>query len=635
MTTADGNVSERSKKNGGQIELNPLFPSGDIDRIPIPSSSYKDNPEEEGEAAVNHDEPWNDEEEAIETVTRSAPKVTCCWPLAIACLTVPFLLAGALILLSHAPIYPYDFVLPNLTSDWTPQGGWRYMEYKWGNSPYRIPKSIQDQSDALARERRKHVKAAMEFAWNQGYVRHAFGMDEVKPVSKVGDNIWQGIATTMVDSLDTLWLLNMTTEFWQARDFVLQNLTYANKDVSVICFETTIRSLGGLLSAYSWSEDRVFLNRALDIARRIHRSFDQSPTGIPFGRVNLMTGAAYNDHREDFTPLSWVGTLQLEFRWLDAFLHNNETATMRRSVEHVIDTLHELNPPNGLYPTLVRNINVTTAEFANQHLTFGANGDSFYEYLLKAWIQGGKRETIYRDMYDKAIQGLHDQLVRQSTPSGLTYLIDIVDGESIHKLHHLTCFMGGLLALGAYHDPLGTDSHRAKRDMKTGKALTYTCYQMYAQQNTGLSPEEVQFLPGKDFRLEGDVDIHPEGDQSAYGTRPDADTTSSQNILRPEVVESFYTLHAITKDPIYREWGWEIFQAIETYCKTEIAYGEFPNVANTSAMPLDKMESFVLAETVKYLYLLFDPDSPVDILNTHVFNTEAHPLPVFDKLKAI
>ena len=149
----------------------------------------------------------------------------------------------------------------------------------------------------------------------------------------------------------------------------------------------------------------------------------------------------------------------------------------------------------------------------------------------------------------------------------------------------------------------------------------------------GLSPEEVQFLPGKDFRLEGDVDIHPEGDQSAYGTRLDADTTSSQNILRPEVVESFYTLHAITGDPIYREWGWEIFQAIETFCKTEIAYGEFPNVANTSATPRDKMESFVLAETVKYLYLLFDPDSPVDILTTHVFNTEAHPLPVFDKLK--
>jgi mannosyl-oligosaccharide alpha-1,2-mannosidase len=142
----------------------------------------------------------------------------------------------------------------------------------------------------------------------------------------------------------------------------------------------------------------------------------------------------------------------------------------------------------------------------------------------------------------------------------------------------------------------------------------------------------VEFLPELDFQLEGQANIHPEGDQSAYGTRPDDDTTSSQNILRPEVIESFYVLHTITKDPIYREWGWEIFQAIEAHCKTEIAYGEYPNVANASASPRDKMESFFLAETVKYLYLLFDPESEVDILTKHVFNTEAHPLSVFDKL---
>lgn len=142
----------------------------------------------------------------------------------------------------------------------------------------------------------------------------------------------------------------------------------------------------------------------------------------------------------------------------------------------------------------------------------------------------------------------------------------------------------------------------------------------------------MEFIPGHDFLLEGEVDIHPEGSQSSYGTRPGDDTTSSQNILRPEVVESLYHLYAVTKDPIYREWGWEIFEAIETYCKTEVAYGEFPNVANVTASPRDKMESFFLAETVKYLYLLFDPETEVDILTTHVFNTEAHPLPVFDKL---
>ena len=514
---------------------------------------------------------------------------------------------------------------------WKPLGGLRYIEYKPGD-PLR-PLMDLEESDDISQHRRDRVKAAMQHAYGS-YAKYAFGMDELKPVTGVGDNIWKGLATTMVDALDTLWLMNLTDEFWQARDYIRdRSLDYSTKNVSVICFETTIRSLGGLLSAYAWSHDPVFLNQALDLGKRIIRSFDNNhnPTGIPYGRVNLMTGETYNDHHEDFTPLSWVGTLQLEFRWLDEYVQSDETAIMRQKVEDVIAILHSLHPPNGLYSTLVRNVNVSHAEFANNHLTFGANGDSFYEYLLKAWIQGGKTESMYRDMYDLAIQGLHDHLIEYSTPSGLLYFVDIIDGKKVHKLHHLTCFMGGLLSLGAYTDPRGFDSERARRDLKTAKALTYTCYQMYAQQPTGLSPEEVEFIPGHDFQLEGQTDVHPEGNQSNYGTRPEADTTSSQYIMRPEVVESFYHLFSITKDPIYREWGWEIFQAIEAFTRTEFAFGEFPNVANVSATPNNKMESFFLAETLKYLYLLLDPDDPVDILETHVFNTEAHPLPIFGK----
>ena len=94
------------------------------------------------------------------------------------------------------------------------------------------------------------------------------------------------------------------------------------------------------------------------------------------------------------------------------------------------------------------------------------------------------------------------------------------------------------------------------------------------------------------------------------------------SILRPETVETFFVLHQITSDPVYREWGWEVFLALEQFCKTEYAYGSLKDV-NRETLD-DKMESFVLAETLKYLYLLQDPDSDVDILNKHVFTTEAH-----------
>jgi hypothetical protein len=83
----------------------------------------------------------------------------------------------------------------------------------------------------------------------------------------------------------------------------------------------------------------------------------------------------------------------------------------------------------------------------------------------------------------------------------------------------------------------------------------------------------------------------------------------------------------------HREWGWEVFQSIEKYCKTGVAYGTLKDVSNTNQQPNDKMESFFLAETMKYLYLLFDPDTEVDLLHKHVFNTEAHPIRVFAKIK--
>jgi Glycosyl hydrolase family 47 len=177
-----------------------------------------------------------------------------------------------------------------------------------------------------------------------------------------------------------------------------------------------------------------------------------------------------------------------------------------------------------------------------------------------------------------------------------------------HKMDHLVCFMGGSLALGAYTDPLGLQSTRAQRDLKTARALTYTCYQMYARMKTGIAPEFVQFHAGNDFSI---------------------GRGAPHYLLRPETVESFFILNQLTGDPIYREWGWEVFQSIEKYCKTAIAYGALSNVQDTEQQPRDKMESFFLAETIKYLYLLQDPDTEIDVLNKHVFNTEAHPLRIF------
>lgn len=122
-------------------------------------------------------------------------------------------------------------------------GGKRFEEWRHGDSPYSFRKG---ESDDLARSRRYHIKKAMQFAW-AAYEQYAFGMDEIKPETMTGSNGWGGFGTTLVDSLDTLWLMGMKEEFQRARDWVRDSLNN-NRNRMVSFFETTIRSLGGLLA---------------------------------------------------------------------------------------------------------------------------------------------------------------------------------------------------------------------------------------------------------------------------------------------------------------------------------------------------------------------------------------------------
>ncbi len=486
--------------------------------------------------------------------------------------------------------FPYKFDTKLDIKNYKVQGANRFSEWKDGDSPYIINDNVKVASDKAARIRRKHVKASMKHAWD-GYKKYAFGHDEVKPISGGFNDRWAGIATTLVDSLDTLWLMDMKKEFYEARDWVRDELDF-DKDSFTSAFECTIRSLGGLLSAYDWSKDDAFLDKAHDLGDRIFAVFD-TKTGIPFGEINLHNKQARNEGwMGNEVSLSAGTTLQVEFRYLAKVTGYKEYA---RKAERVFEVLKEIEPEDGLYPASVVNSDSRGPKFGRREtrISFGSRADSFYEYMLKIWLQGNRKEQMYRDMYDKSMDGMHHRLL-QKGKSGLWYIAQTVRGAKLlnPSMDHLVCFMGGLLALGAYTDPNGLESERAQRDLKTGKALTYSCYQMYASTATGLSPEIV----------------------SDWTNGPTPDAHASYYILRPEAVESFFILHQLTGDPVYREWGWEVFKSIEKYCKTDVAYGHYTNVNDVNMTPEDNLESFFMAETLKYLYLLFDPETDIDVL---------------------
>ena len=208
-----------------------------------------------------------------------------------------------------------------------------------------------------------------------------------------------------------------------------------------------------------------------------------------------------------------------------------------------------------------------------------------------------------------AVEAIESQLVSRSSPNGYVYIAELeANGRTkVPKMDHLVCFLPGVLALGAAnaaHEPYGKGGVDEKR-MELAKDILETCIHMYTDQPTGLAPEIV-FFNG------GDRDIH---------VKP----ADAHNLLRPETVESMYILYSLTGDESYRERAWVIFENFKKYCRVpDGGYSSIHSVLTTQIRFRDKMESFWLAETLKYFYLLF-ADSPVIDLGEYVLNTEASP----------
>ncbi|AQK45948.1 Mannosyl-oligosaccharide 12-alpha-mannosidase MNS1 [Zea mays] len=373
--------------------------------------------------------------------------------------------------------------------------------------------------------------------------------------------------------------------FW-----VAESLDF-DKDYDASVFETTIRVVGGLLSAYDLSGDKVFLDKAKDITDRLLPAWDTT-SGIPYNRINLAHGRAHNPGwTNGDSILADSGTEQLEFI---ALSQRTGDPKYQQKAENVITQLQKIYPSDGLLPIYI-NPHSGTASYST--ITFGAMGDSFYEYLLKVWIQGNKTEHVkhYRQMWETSMEGLLS-LTKKTTPSNYYYICEKNGGSLSDKMDELACFAPGMLALGAS----GYGPEKSEQIMNMAKELARTCYNFYQTTPTKLAGENYFFHAGQDMSV---------------GT--------SWNILRPETVESLMYLWRLTGNTTYQDWGWDIFQAFEKNSRVESGYVGLRDV-NTGEKD-NMMQSFFLAETLKYLYLLFSPPSVISF-DEWVFNTEAHPL---------
>lgn len=524
---------------------------------------------------------------------------------------------------------------------------------------YQITSKILSSSNSSYKNHQPQyeIESAFLDSWID-YRVHAWGKDIYGPISKTGRNMGKSddpLGWIIVDSIDTMMIMYNKTKDEKHRQEFLKEINLAevwirdslNYDIDseVNIFETTIRMVGGLLAGYYCSlryqvgNASIFLDKAVDLADRLLPAFYQTETGIPYSSINLASGRSVKNHVDNgASSTAEFTTLQMELKYLSYITGND---TYWKLSERIYEPLYKNNNLlgrryNGLIPIYTQ---PDSGIFQGTTIRFGSRGDSFYEYLLKQYLLTG--EVLYKYLYDQSIAGMKKYLLGKSKGElELTYIGEKeygLHGPTSPKFDHLVCFMGGLLAMGATEGRAIAEARQRpdwsavkQEDWSLAEDLTRTCYEMYHQTPAGLSPEIVVFNDGSKTADQN----WWQSETGDFYVKP----LDRHNLQRPETVESIMFLYQLSGDEKYREWGWEIFRNFIEHTKVEqkddsdfVAYASLKNVIQPPSLS-DNMESFWLAETLKYLYLLFDDNLD---LSEIVFNTEAHPFPVMDKKRLI
>jgi mannosidase alpha-like ER degradation enhancer 2 len=414
----------------------------------------------------------------------------------------------------------------------------------------------------------ERVRAEALHAW-EGYRKYAWGHDELHPLSKKPFD-WYGktLLMTPVDALDTLTLMGLKPQADEARELIDTKLDL-DQDIYVKDFEITIRLLGSLLSSYELTGDKRLLELADELGRRMLPMFN-SPTGMPYEYVNLHTGAV----RGTKSNPAEIGSLLIEYGVLAR--HTGKQEYYNKAKRALVE-LYKRRSSIGLVGS---EIDVETGVWSDPTAGIMGGTDSYYEYLLKASILFGDQDCarMWRDS-EVAIE----KYLADRRPDGLWYgQADMNTGARTHTYYGaLDAFYPAVLVLSG--------------DGKQAADLQESSYRMWTL--AGVEPEVLDYS-----RMQ---------------------IAAPNYELRPEIMESNYYLYHATHNAKYLAMGKTYFDALVKYCRTDEAYAALADVR--SKKQKDSMESFFFAETFKYLYLLYAPESTLDF-NSVIFNTEAHPM---------
>ncbi|CAH8513272.1 unnamed protein product [Schistosoma turkestanicum] len=399
--------------------------------------------------------------------------------------------------------------------------------------------------------------------------------------------------------------MDNASEFRRAARALLDHLD-SEKNINASVFETNIRVVGGLISAHllsrragfevepSWPCSGALLRQAELFANKLLPAFN-TPTGMPYGTVNFQLGGVPNGETP-VTCVAGIGTFILEFGTLSRLTGDPryEAAAMR-----ALKAMWKYRSSIGL---LGNHIDVITGSWTARDATIGSGVDSYFEYLVKgaALFRLPELDSMFRE-YRVAIE----KYIRHGDWNPM--INKDKGGVTVAVFQSLEAFWPGLLALTG-------DIEGARRHL----IAYHEIWRKYG------------FLP----------EFYSLTDEKAYKGR-------EAYPLRPELIESILYVYRATRDPSLIDMGVDILTSIEVSARTPCGFATVSDVTKHTLE--DRMESFFLAETTKYLYLLFDENnfihqlpgerlssertarSPSGLqcypeLGGYIFNTEAHPI---------
>ncbi|EJD51241.1 seven-hairpin glycosidase [Auricularia subglabra TFB-10046 SS5] len=465
----------------------------------------------------------------------------------------------------------------------------------------RVPKKYQKDKQAVKKIFEEAFAAYEKFAW---------GHDDVRPVSETFLDSRNGWGASIVDALGTMKIMGLESLYKKGLNYTANiDFSVSKIDSTVSVFETTIRYIGGMLSAYELGgrRDKILVKKAQEVADKLAYAW-VGDNAMPYGFVNFTN----NVPRVANSNIAEAGTLILEWARLSEYTHNKKYVNLVDKSMRAIATNEDT-----LLPGLAgQGVNPTEGTFSSRYISWGGASDSYFEYLIKYARLTNNKDKLWVRKWKQAIDSSIKYLAQRTTVGNWLIMADMDEQKRIrHVNSHLACFVGGNFIMGGRLLNNNTI-------FKTGLELTDGCTNTYSSTATGIGPEGFAFI-GKDGNYTG-RDITPE--QIAFNDKHGFYIRSSAYILRPEVMESNFYAWRATGNTKYLDNAAAFVKQLQARLRQKNGgYAGINNVDDVNTSFIDDTESFFFAEVVKYLYLTFDDPEHIS-LDKWVFNTEAHPL---------